>query len=331
FGRSGAGLAQLARRVEDRRPAHHHRTRMEGTESFLEQRGRPMEDANLLDRQSERLGRDLRAYRLQTLADVRRADVDGCTALVIELDARVLARAGRAAFDEAGDRRAVVAAIDQLAIQLRFLLPAEFREAALERRGIVAGVELLLLFRRSHSRERIRQLIRPWQIPPAELDRIDAEVARRHVEQPLAEEISLEAAGAAIRADRRLVREMRVRLDVDIRHAIRPGEELRDVARRNGAVGAEIGADIDPDLAAQGHDVPVALAEDLELRLHLARMVRRHQVLAPVLGPFHRPPEAPRGEWNQEIFRIELAAHAEAAADVGLEHVDALFGQVHVL
>src|SRR3954471_19978721 len=137
---------------------------MEGTESFLEQRGRPMEHANLLDRQSERLGRDLRADGLQTLADVRRADGDRCTAVVVELDARVLARTRGAAFDEAGARGAVVAAVDHLAIELRFLLPAELREAALERCGIVARVELLLLFRRSHNRERIRQLIWPRQV-----------------------------------------------------------------------------------------------------------------------------------------------------------------------
>ena len=32
--------------------------------------------------------------------------------------------------------------------------------------------------------------------------------------------------------------------------------------------------------------------------------------------------EQARGERDQEILGIELAAHAEAAADIGLQHVD---------
>ena len=122
-----------------------------------------------------------------------------------------------------------------------------------------------------------------------------------------------------------------MRLDVDVRHAIRAREELRDVARRDRAVGAHVGAHVDPRRAAQRDDPAVALAQDLDLAVHLARVIRREQVLAAILGPFHRAAEAPRGEGNEEILGIELAAHAEAAADVGLEHVDAVLGQVHVL
>jgi len=110
-----------------------------------------------------------------------------------------------------------------------------------------------------------------------------------------------------------------------------PGKELGDVARRDGAVRAHVGAHVDPGVAAQRHDAPIALAEDLDLAVHLARVVGGEQVLAPVLGPLHRLAEPPRGERDQEIFRIELAAHAEATADVGLQHVDAVLGQIHVL
>ena len=50
----------------------------------------------------------------------------------------------------------------------------------------------------------------------------------------------------------------------------------------------------------------------------LARVVGRHQVLAPVLDPFDRPAEAHRGEADQHILGVELAADAEAAADIAL-------------
>ena len=51
------------------------------------------------------------------------------------------------------------------------------------------------------------------------------------------------------------------------------------------------------------------------------------QVLAAVLDPFHRAAELARRERDQEILRIELAAHAEAAADVVLDHGDGVFGK----
>ena len=45
-------------------------------------------------------------------------------------------------------------------------------------------------------------------------------------------------------------------------------------------------------------------------------------MLAPVLDPFHRPPDLARREWNQKILRIEFAPHPEAAADIVLDHAD---------
>ena len=150
---------------------------------------------------------------------------------------------------------------------------------------------------------------------------------RGHVDQPLAEEIGLEAARPAIGADRRLVGQLQRDVDVDIRNAIGPGHELRDVARADRAVGAHIGADVDEDVAAQAEDRAVARAGDLDVAFRLARMVDRHQMLAAVLDPFHRAADLARRERNQEILRIELAARAEAAADIVLDDLDLVFRQ----
>ena len=54
-------------------------------------------------------------------------------------------------------------------------------------------------------------------------------------------------------------------------------------------------------------------------------------MLAAVLGPFHRPADVARRERDQEILRIELAARAEAAADVVLDHVDGIVGEAELL
>ena len=53
----------------------------------------------------------------------------------------------------------------------------------------------------------------------------------------------------------------------------------------------------------------------------LARMIGGDQMLAPVLDPFHRAAEPHGGDADQHVLGIELAADAEAAADVRLVHM----------
>ena len=60
-------------------------------------------------------------------------------------------------------------------------------------------------------------------------------------------------------------------------------------------------------------------------------MVRAEQVLPAVFDPLHRPAELSCRAGDQVVLGIELAAHAEAAADIGLQHVDAFLGKVHAL
>ena len=68
--------------------------------------------------------------------------------------------------------------------------------------------------------------------------------------------------------------------------------------------------------------VPSWSKRHLEVAFGLARMSDRHEVLAPVLDPFDRMVEFARGEGDQEILGIELAARAEAAANVVFDIVD---------
>ena len=130
------------------------------------------------------------------------------------------------------------------------------------------------------------------QIAAAELDAVDAEIARRHVEQALAKEIGLEPPRPAIGADRRLVGDMQRHVDADVRNAVGARQHLRDVARARRAVGAQIGADVGMGVAAQRQDRAVALAGDLELAFGVARVIGGDQMLAAVLDPFHRPADS---------------------------------------
>ena len=74
-----------------------------------------------------------------------------------------------------------------------------------------------------------------------------------------------------------------------------------------------------------------SFAGDLELAIHVARVIGGHQVIAAILGPLDRAAETARGERNEKVLRKELAARAEAAADVELDHVDGALGQVQQL
>ncbi len=220
----------------------------------------------------------------------------------------------------------MIAPVDQLARELRFLGPVDFRKAAVERGVIIAAVELVLALERGDGGDLVGHLLERDEVAAAELDAIEAEILRHHVEEPLAEEIGLEPAGTAIGADRRLVGELQLDVDVDVRDAIGPRHELRDVARADRAVGAHIGADVDIGVAAQAEDGAVAGAGDLHVALRLARMVHAHEVLAAVLRPLHGPAGVARRERDEEILGIELAARAEAAADIVLHDLDRAFG-----
>src|SRR6516165_11173939 len=70
------------------------------------------------------------------------------------------------------------------------------------------------------------------------------------------------------------------------------------------------------ELIVEGEDPALAIDPRADPMALLAGMVGGHQMLAPVLDPLDRAPEAHRGEDDQHIFGIELTANAEAAADM---------------
>ena len=244
-GRCGAAdrLFQLAGDDHDGGPAHDHAARAERAEAFLHVGGRAVEHAaDALHRDGERVGCDLGEHGFQPLAVRRRPGIHGNRSVALDDEPRALPGARGSALDVAADADAVVAAVDQLAVQARLLGPVEFGQAALERHPVVAAVAFGLAA--EAGRERVRHLALGDEVAAPELDAIDAEVLCDDVEQPLAEEIGLESAGPAVGAHGRLVGDHQGDVDANVRDAVRPGGHLRDVARGRHAVGAHIGTRI---------------------------------------------------------------------------------------
>jgi hypothetical protein len=58
-------------------------------------------------------------------------------------------------------------------------------------------------------------------------------------------------------------------------------------------------------------------------------MVRRDQMLAPILDPLDRPAGQARRKRDQKILGVEFATNAKPATDIVFDHVDCILGQTH--
>ena len=280
-----------------------------------------------IERQLQRVRGNLGANRFESLADGRRADIDRDLAVSFEHEARTLLRTGGAAFDVAADGSAVISPLDELALQRSFGRPGDLLKTTIERAAVIAAVGLRSDVERLDRREPIGHLVFGDQIAAPELDRVEAKLSRRDIEQALAKEIGLDAPRSAISSRRRLVGHRQRNVDADVGNAVGPREHLRNVARSGRPVGADVCALVAPGMAAQGKDRTVAVARDLQLAGGLAGMVGGEEMLSAVFDPLDRPAAETGGKRDEKVFGIEFAACAEAAADVILDHADRAFGQ----
>ena len=93
-------------------------------------------------------------------------------------------------------------------------------------------------------------------------------------------------------------------------------------------MGADIGALVGEDFSFQPEHEAARIDRGAQPVDLVARVVRRDQVLEAVFGPFHRALQAQRRLADEHVLRIELAAHAEAAADMPLDQVHHVGGQI---
>ncbi len=216
------------------------------------------------------------------------------------------------------DRFASGAAARELGLQA---VPLQRSQQLVEEPDIVAGIVLDLLAQ-GLERTMIRHLVRPDGIAPPHVIGIDAEPGRDRVHQPLAHEGGLEAAGRAVGRRRRLVGQAKVPDRAIGRHPIGPGKDARRHVHDARGMGAHIGALVVKVEIVDRKDAALAVDRRPNAVELLARMIGRDQVLAPVLDPFHRPAKPHGRDADQYVLWVELAADAEAAADMGFVHVD---------
>src|SRR5215470_18741362 len=86
---------------------------------------------------------------------------------------------------------------------------------------------------------------------------------------------------------------------------------------------AQIGALIEPELIVEAEDDAVLVDRGTHAVNRAPRLVRRDEMLIAVLDPLDRPAEAQCRGADEDVFRVKLAADAEAAAHVPFMQMDA--------
>ena len=92
--------------------------------------------------------------------------------------------------------------------------------------------------------------------------------------------------------------------------------------RHGGGMGADIGALVGEEDVVEGEDEAARVDRGADAVDLVARVVGGDEVLAAVLDPLDRPAEPERAERREHILRVDLAADAEAAADMALVEVE---------
>ena len=283
-------------------------------------------DVHLLGRAAEDVGDHLSGRRLVALALRHRAEgdddlaedveLDGCRLVVPrELEIRVQERRLAEVVRPRVERRADPEA-EELPARSRLLAPLLDRavvdqlEHHVERGRVVARVV------EAAVRRLVRHLLGLHVVPLAHLDRVEAELGRDDVDDPLGQPQVLHPRVAAVRRDGRLVRADLREVDLDVPPGVHPRRHLRpdDAAER--LVARERAAVVDRTHLEAGH-LAVRLHGDLDVeeRALVPVRVRRVLVGAP-LRPLHRPAELPRQQAEDDVLRMEADLVAEPAADV---------------
>ncbi len=331
--RLGRGLQELGRHVErlgaqlDRAVVgggggHHGGARRVRADAEGDAVGLAVGHPHLAIIDADPFGADLRHHGLEALADRRAARDQLDRARRVDLDVHAIGGTEAALLDEHGkagaDRLAGRAPARQLGFEL---VPLERDQELVEQADIVAGVVVDLLAERL-QRPVERHLLFGDGVAPPHVVGIDAELHRDRVDQPLAHERRLVAAGRPIRRRRRLVGQAEMPQGAVGGNTIGAGQDAGRHVHDTGRVGTHIGALVVEVAIVDCEDRAVGLDRRANAMQLLARVIGGDQVLAPVLDPLHGPAEPHRGDADQHVLRIELAADAEAAADMGLEHMD---------
>ena len=157
-----------------------------------------------------------------------------------------------------------------------------------------------------------------------------ADLGRGLVDHHLDQVGGLGPPGAADRIGGELVRERPDDVGLDrgdlVTAAHHERGEGRDERREDRVVAAHVG----DDLAVDGGDRTVVLDPHAHVVDLVASVVRRGHVVRARGRPLHRPAEPARAPGHERLLGVHLQLRAEAAADVGGDHADALLGDAEL-
>ena len=291
----------------------------------LHHRGVAVDHLDLLDRDPEPVGDDLRERRHVALPVRRGADQDldgpgreaadrgGVPAAGAVADRAEDPRRSEAAHLDVGRQTDAdllrVAASAPLGLVATEPVVVDELERLVERGVEVAGVDL------EPGRDRLGKL--GDEVLAPKLDGIHVQLERERVHRPLDRIRRLRAARAAIGVCRGRVREDADALEVVRLHVVaprvEPGAEERHPGRDELHVGAHRGGQPDAD----GGDLPVLGRRELDLLQDVAPVDGRHVGLGALLRPLDRKPEPPCEHEAQGLLRVDVELRAEPTADVG--------------
>ena len=168
----------------------------------------------------------------------------------------------------------------------------------------------------------VRELIRLDEVAAPHLGTIDAQLGRDGVERALHHEARMRPAGSSIRGRGSGIRVDVAEPDAIVGQPVRTRELPRGDDRQDDPV-RRVGAAVVDEVVAQGQQAALGVVSDLDL-VHLpALLVDGGEMLLPVLGPLHRPPELHRGVGHEQLVRVEEHdLRPEPAAHVRRDDLD---------
>ena len=308
--------------VEDRRSSHRGAAAAEGADPARTLVGVAVEHGDVVQRDAELVGGDLRPGGLVSLPVWRRPAAHRDRAVGLHRDAAGLPGPETADLHVAGEADA-----ERLAAlgAPPGLLGAESGVVAgLER--LVEGLLVLPAVVGEPGRGPVGELVRRNQVAAADLRGIDAQPAGQHVERPFDQVGGLRTAGAAVGLVRRGVRECAHRVGVGGGDVVRPHDHRPRERRRGRAGAAEVGARVVEDVHVAVPDPSVPVGRNIEGHEQVAAVGGGLEVLGAGREPAHRPPELQRQPGNQNFLGVEVRLGAEPAAHLRRDGPEALLG-----
>ena len=290
------------------------------------------DDADVLVRQPEDVGRHLGQRRANALADLddaardrrvtRRIDAHHrglVPALAVAHRGHDLRRAHPGELDVAGQAYADQPPVRALA---RLPLPesviARALERALEPGRVAPAVQLVA------AGAPVRERLGRDEVAAADLGRIEPEAPRRRVHEALHDEDALLLAERTVRAERDLVGDDRLDARAIVADVVRPGQQGAGDEDRRGPFRMEMGAHVAADVRLEREERAVLVERRPGAHPLLAGVDGAREVLAARLDPHDGPVQAQRGQGDQHVFGVVVQLHTEAATDVGDDHDDAV-------